>query len=172
VSAVSQCPREQRRGQNTVEYGLIVVAIVLVSCWGSARVGPSSHHGSLPWLGASQRSARRPDCRSQRPIIPRRVGGVPLRTSIAAVRRAPIGRTGRPGANSRYRPSPFLGANRGEPQAAGGCSDQKETPARRIRDGREEMVSSSDLRKGDVVLVRENEIIPRLMGRSSTAWPI
>src|SRR5881275_3597460 len=49
---------------------------------------------------------------------------------------------------------------RGKAQADTLRATKKETPARRIREGREEMVSSSDLRKGDIVLVRENEIIP------------
>jgi K+-transporting ATPase ATPase B chain len=49
---------------------------------------------------------------------------------------------------------------RGKAQAETLRATKKETPARRIRDRSEEMVSSSDLRKGDVVLVRENEIIP------------
>ena len=49
---------------------------------------------------------------------------------------------------------------RGKAQADTLRATKKETPARRLRDGREEMVSSSDLRKGDIVLVREGEIIP------------
>jgi K+-transporting ATPase ATPase B chain len=49
---------------------------------------------------------------------------------------------------------------RGKAQADTLRATKKETQARRIRDGREEMVSSSELRKGDIVLVRENEIIP------------
>jgi K+-transporting ATPase ATPase B chain len=49
---------------------------------------------------------------------------------------------------------------RGKAQADTLRATKKETPARRIRDGREEMVWSSDLRKGDVILVREGEIIP------------
>src|SRR5437868_4810648 len=48
---------------------------------------------------------------------------------------------------------------RGKAQADTLRATKKETPARRIRDGREEMISSSDLRKGDVILVREGEII-------------
>ena len=49
---------------------------------------------------------------------------------------------------------------RGKAQADTLRATKKETPARRLRDGREETVSSSDLRKGDIVLVREGEIIP------------
>ena len=49
---------------------------------------------------------------------------------------------------------------RGKAQADTLRATKKETPARRVRNGREEMVSSSALRKGDIVLVREGEIIP------------
>jgi K+-transporting ATPase ATPase B chain len=50
---------------------------------------------------------------------------------------------------------------RGKAQADTLRATKKETPARRLlRDGREETVSSSALRKGDIVLVREGEIIP------------
>src|SRR5438132_11896425 len=49
---------------------------------------------------------------------------------------------------------------RGKAQADTLRATKKETPARLLRDGREEMVSSSDLRKGDIVLVREGETIP------------
>jgi K+-transporting ATPase ATPase B chain len=49
---------------------------------------------------------------------------------------------------------------RGKAQADTLRATKKETPARRVRDGREEMISSADLRKGDIVLVREGEIIP------------
>ncbi len=49
---------------------------------------------------------------------------------------------------------------RGKAQADTLRATRKETPARRLRDGREEQVSSTDLRKGDIVVVRENEIIP------------
>jgi potassium-transporting ATPase ATP-binding subunit len=49
---------------------------------------------------------------------------------------------------------------RGKAQADTLRATKKETPARRLRDGREETVSSSELRKGDVILVREGEIIP------------
>ena len=49
---------------------------------------------------------------------------------------------------------------RGKAQADTLRATKKETPARRTRDGREEMISSSELRKGDIVLVREGEIIP------------
>ncbi|MDA8217674.1 MAG: potassium-transporting ATPase subunit KdpB [Dehalococcoidales bacterium] len=49
---------------------------------------------------------------------------------------------------------------RGKAQAETLRATKKETPARRIVDGREETISSSALRKGDIVLARENEIIP------------
>jgi K+-transporting ATPase ATPase B chain len=49
---------------------------------------------------------------------------------------------------------------RGKAQADTLRATKKETPARRLRDGREEMCSSSDLRRGDLVVVREGEIIP------------
>jgi len=49
---------------------------------------------------------------------------------------------------------------RGKAQADTLRATKKDTPARRLRAGREETVSSSELRKGDIVLVRENEIIP------------
>src|SRR5579859_1490308 len=49
---------------------------------------------------------------------------------------------------------------RGKGQADTLRATKKETPARRVRDGHEETVSSSELRKGDIVLVREGEIIP------------
>ncbi|MEO8457828.1 MAG: potassium-transporting ATPase subunit KdpB [Chloroflexota bacterium] len=49
---------------------------------------------------------------------------------------------------------------RGKAQADTLRATKKETPARRLRNGSEEMVSSSELRKGDVVLINENEIIP------------
>ncbi len=49
---------------------------------------------------------------------------------------------------------------RGKAQADTLRATKRETPARRLRAGQEEMVTSSQLRKGDVVLVRENEIIP------------
>jgi potassium-transporting ATPase ATP-binding subunit len=49
---------------------------------------------------------------------------------------------------------------RGKAQADTLRATKKETPARRLRNGHEEMVSSSELRKGDIVLVREGEIIP------------
>ena len=53
-----------------------------------------------------------------------------------------------------------LAEARGKAQADTLRATQRETPARRVRNGREEMVSSSDLRRGDIVLVREGEIIP------------
>jgi K+-transporting ATPase ATPase B chain len=49
---------------------------------------------------------------------------------------------------------------RGKAQAATLRATKKDTPARRLRNEREETVSSSELRKGDLVLVREGEIIP------------
>jgi K+-transporting ATPase ATPase B chain len=49
---------------------------------------------------------------------------------------------------------------RGKAQADTLRATKRETPARRLRNGHEEMVSSSDLRKGDLILVVENEIIP------------
>jgi K+-transporting ATPase ATPase B chain len=49
---------------------------------------------------------------------------------------------------------------RGKAQADTLRVTKRETPARRLHDGREETVPSSQLRKGDLVLVRENEIIP------------
>jgi potassium-transporting ATPase ATP-binding subunit len=50
---------------------------------------------------------------------------------------------------------------RGRAQAATLRKTKKETPARRVRsDGAIEMVTSSDLRKGDVVFVETNDIIP------------
>jgi len=53
-----------------------------------------------------------------------------------------------------------LAEARGKAQAASMRATRRETPACRIRDGREEIVSSNDLRKSDVVLVREGELIP------------
>src|SRR6266849_11130955 len=50
---------------------------------------------------------------------------------------------------------------RGRAQAATLRKTKKETPARRVRaDGSVEMVTSSDLRKGDLVVVETNDIIP------------
>ncbi len=50
---------------------------------------------------------------------------------------------------------------RGRAQAATLRRTKKETPARRVRsDGSIEMVTSSDLRKGDVIVVETNDIIP------------
>jgi potassium-transporting ATPase ATP-binding subunit len=49
---------------------------------------------------------------------------------------------------------------RGKAQADTLRATKKDTPARRVRNGREETVSSSELRKGDIVLVRDGEIIP------------
>src|SRR6267143_7170798 len=49
---------------------------------------------------------------------------------------------------------------RGKAQADTLRATKKETFARRIRDNREEMISSTDLRKGDMIVVREGEIIP------------
>ena len=53
-----------------------------------------------------------------------------------------------------------LAEARGKAQAETLRATRKETPSRRLRDGREETVPSSQLRKGDLVLVREGEIIP------------
>ncbi len=53
-----------------------------------------------------------------------------------------------------------LAEARGKAQAETLRATRKETLARRLRDGREEIVPSSQLRKGDIVLVREGEIIP------------
>jgi K+-transporting ATPase ATPase B chain len=49
---------------------------------------------------------------------------------------------------------------RGRAQAGTLRATQKETPARRLRDGVEETVSSSQLRRGDLLIVREGELIP------------
>lgn len=56
--------------------------------------------------------------------------------------------------------SEALAEARGKAQAETLRAMRKETMARRLRDGREEMIPSSQLRKGDLVLVREGEIIP------------
>ncbi len=53
-----------------------------------------------------------------------------------------------------------LAEARGKAQADTLRATRRETPARLLRDGHEEVISSSDLRKGNVVLVREGEIIP------------
>ncbi|MCX6022420.1 MAG: HAD-IC family P-type ATPase, partial [Chloroflexi bacterium] len=49
---------------------------------------------------------------------------------------------------------------RGKAQADTLRATKKDTPARRQRNGREEMISAGDLRRGDVILVREGELIP------------
>jgi potassium-transporting ATPase ATP-binding subunit len=49
---------------------------------------------------------------------------------------------------------------RGKAQADTLRATKKDTPARRLRNGAEEMVPSSQLRRDDIVLVREGEIIP------------
>jgi K+-transporting ATPase ATPase B chain len=49
---------------------------------------------------------------------------------------------------------------RGRAQADTLRATKRDTPARRLVAGREETVSSSALRKGDLILVREGEIIP------------
>jgi K+-transporting ATPase ATPase B chain len=49
---------------------------------------------------------------------------------------------------------------RGKAQADTLRATKKETPARVLRNSHEESVSSSDLRKGDIVLIREGEIVP------------
>ncbi|PZF79880.1 potassium-transporting ATPase subunit KdpB [Jiangella anatolica] len=49
---------------------------------------------------------------------------------------------------------------RGRAQAATLRATKQETPARRLTDGLEEVVSSSDLRLGDLVVVEAGEVIP------------
>ena len=49
---------------------------------------------------------------------------------------------------------------RGKAQADTLRATKKDTPARRVSNGSEETISSSDLRKGDIVLVRDGEIVP------------
>ncbi len=49
---------------------------------------------------------------------------------------------------------------RGRAQADTLRATKRDTPARVLRNGREETVSSSELRKGDIVLVRDGEIVP------------
>jgi len=49
---------------------------------------------------------------------------------------------------------------RGKAQANSLRATRKDTIARRVRDGQEEMISSNDLRRGDTVLVEEGETIP------------
>ncbi|HSP55325.1 MAG TPA: potassium-transporting ATPase subunit KdpB [Dehalococcoidia bacterium] len=49
---------------------------------------------------------------------------------------------------------------RGKAQADTLRATKKDTPARRLRNGSEETISSSELRKGDVVLIREGELVP------------
>src|SRR5256712_6307365 len=49
---------------------------------------------------------------------------------------------------------------RGKAQADTLRAARRDTPARRIVAGREETVSSTDPRRGDIVLVREGEIVP------------
>src|SRR5262245_53685715 len=49
---------------------------------------------------------------------------------------------------------------RGKAQADTLRATRRDTPARRLVGGREETVSSTALRKGDLVLVREGEIVP------------
>ncbi len=49
---------------------------------------------------------------------------------------------------------------RGKAQADTLRATKKDTPARRLLNGTEDMVSSSVLRKGDLVIVREGEIVP------------
>ncbi|HEX5502178.1 MAG TPA: potassium-transporting ATPase subunit KdpB [Thermomicrobiales bacterium] len=53
-----------------------------------------------------------------------------------------------------------LAEARGKAQADTLRATKRDTPARRLRDGRAETVSSSELRRGDVVLVEEGETIP------------
>jgi K+-transporting ATPase ATPase B chain len=49
---------------------------------------------------------------------------------------------------------------RGKAQADTLRATKKDTPARRLRNGSEEVISSGELRKGDIVLVAENEMVP------------
>ena len=49
---------------------------------------------------------------------------------------------------------------RGKAQADSLRATKKDTPARRLRDAQEEMVSSGDLRRGDMLLIKEGEIVP------------
>ena len=49
---------------------------------------------------------------------------------------------------------------RGKAQANSLRATRRDTVARRVRDGREEQISSNDLRRGDTVLVEEGETIP------------
>jgi K+-transporting ATPase ATPase B chain len=49
---------------------------------------------------------------------------------------------------------------RGKAQADTLRATKRDTPARRLVNGREDMVSSSDLHKGDIVIVREGELVP------------
>ena len=53
-----------------------------------------------------------------------------------------------------------LAEGRGRAQAAALRRTRRETPALRIRDGRKEPVSSSDLVRGDLVVVRAGMTIP------------
>jgi K+-transporting ATPase ATPase B chain len=53
-----------------------------------------------------------------------------------------------------------LAEARGKAQAETLRATRKETPAHRLRDGVEEIIPSSRLRKGDIVLVRQGELIP------------
>jgi K+-transporting ATPase ATPase B chain len=49
---------------------------------------------------------------------------------------------------------------RGKAQADTLRATKKDTAARRLRNGSEETISSNELRKGDIVLIRENEMVP------------
>jgi K+-transporting ATPase ATPase B chain len=49
---------------------------------------------------------------------------------------------------------------RGKAQADTLRATKKDTPARVLRNNHEETISSSSLRKGDIVLIREGEIVP------------
>jgi K+-transporting ATPase ATPase B chain len=49
---------------------------------------------------------------------------------------------------------------RGKAQADTLRATKRDTPARRLVNGREDTVSSSDLHKGDIVIVREGEMVP------------
>src|SRR5579875_3727212 len=53
-----------------------------------------------------------------------------------------------------------LAEARGKAQADTLRATRQETQARRVQDGREEIISSSELRRGDIVAVHEGELIP------------
>ena len=53
-----------------------------------------------------------------------------------------------------------LAEARGKAQAATLRSAREDTPARRVLDGREEIIPSTQLRRGDVIVVQAGEMIP------------